>query len=55
MSLSKIYKNHSCLWKIISKEYSDKLKENAAYKILTEKLHKTYEDANKDDVVKKIN
>lgn len=50
-----IYRSHPCLWKIKSKEYRNKLKKDAAYKLLVEKLREINETANKDDVVKKIN
>ena len=33
-----LYKEHPCPWKIKSKEYSDKVKKNAAYDLLVEKL-----------------
>lgn len=50
-----LYRNHTCLWKIKSREYSDKIKKDAAYKILVEKLREINESVTKDDVVKKIN
>lgn len=50
-----LYRNHECLWKIKSKEYSDKNKKNAAYNILIEKLKEVDLAANKDMVIKKIN
>ena len=33
-----LYKEYPCLWKIKSKEYSDKAKKNAEYDLLVEKL-----------------
>ena len=42
-----IYKENPCLWKIKSKEYSDKIKKNAAYDLLVEKLEGMGADATK--------
>lgn len=50
-----LYRKNECLWKIKSKEYSDKNKKNAAYTILIEKLKEVDSAANKDMVIKKIN
>jgi len=43
------------LWKVKSKEYSDRVKKNLAYEHLTTKLKEIDPDANKGKVVKKIN
>lgn len=50
-----LYRQNECLWKIKSKDYSDKQKKNAAYNILVEKLKEVEPEANKDMIVKKIN
>lgn len=50
-----LYRQNECLWKIKSKEHSDKHKKNAAYHILIEKMKEVDPAANKDMVVKKIN
>ena len=50
-----IYKENPCLWKIKSKEYSDKVKKNAAYDLLVEKLKEKDGDATRELVTKKIN
>lgn len=50
-----IYRSNPCLWKIKSKEYSDKVKRNAAYDLLVEKLKSKDDGANRDAVTKKIN
>jgi hypothetical protein len=49
-----IYKQHECLWKIKSKEYSDRNKKYAAYELLINKLKVIDSDANKDNVKKLI-
>lgn len=50
-----LYRENPCLWKVKSKEYSDKHKKNAAYEILIEKLKEVDPAANKDAVIKRIN
>lgn len=50
-----IHKENPCLWKIKSKEYSDKVKKNAAYDLLVEKLKEKDADATRELVTKKIN
>jgi Alcohol dehydrogenase transcription factor Myb/SANT-like len=50
-----LYKDNPCLWKIKSKEYSNKILKEEAYKILVIKLKEINEDAAKEDVIKKIN
>ena len=50
-----IYKENPCLWKIKSKEYSDKVKKNAAYDLLVETLEGMGADTTKELVTKKIN
>ena len=52
---NEIYKENPCLWKIKSKEYSDKVKKNAAYDLLVEKLKEKDSDATRELVTKKIN
>lgn len=50
-----IYKQHPCIWKVKSKEYSDRNMKNAAYETLVNKLKEKDENANRESVVKKIN
>lgn len=50
-----IYRTHPCLWQIKSKEYHDRDKKEAAFKLFIEKLRKIEPDANKAVVVRKIN
>ncbi|MCL4130342.1 UNVERIFIED_CONTAM: hypothetical protein GTU68_064100 [Idotea baltica] len=50
-----IYKENPCLWKIKSKEYSDRVKKNAAYDLLVEKLKEKDANATRELVTKKIN
>lgn len=49
-----IYKEYPCLWKIKSKDYSNKVKRNAAYDLLVEKLKEKDSNASRDLVTKKI-
>jgi len=49
------YQGLPCLWRIKSKEYHDKPKKEAAYKILLEKYKLIDPNADRDAVVKKIN
>lgn len=50
-----LYRENPCLWKVKSKEYSDKLKKNEAYEVLIRKLKEVDQAANKDAVIKRIN
>ena len=50
-----MYREYPCLWKVKSKEYSDRVKKNLTYEHLTTKLKEIDPDANKEKVVKKIN
>jgi len=50
-----IYKMNPCLWQVKNKEYHDRDKKEAAYKLLIEKLREIEPDANKSVVVRKIN
>jgi hypothetical protein len=50
-----MYREYPCLWKVKSKEYSDRVKKNLAYEHLTTKLKENDPDANKEKVIKKIN
>ncbi|CAG9791058.1 unnamed protein product [Diatraea saccharalis] len=50
-----LYKSLPALWKIKSKEYSDRNKKNEAYHILIEKLKEVEPNATRDTVTKKIN
>lgn len=50
-----IYKENPCLWKIKTKDYSNKQKKNYAYEKLSTKLREIEADASKESVVKKIN
>ncbi|KAF5277243.1 hypothetical protein FQR65_LT00351 [Abscondita terminalis] len=48
------YKSYPCLWKIKSKEYTNKNLKNVAYESLVEMCRNIYPEANRDFVVKKI-
>lgn len=50
-----LYKSFLCLWKIKSKEYSDRNAKSQAYDILAEKMQTVDRSANRETVVKKIN
>ncbi|KAJ8912036.1 hypothetical protein NQ315_000529 [Exocentrus adspersus] len=50
-----LYKSFPCLWKIKSKEYSDRDAKSQAYDILVEKMQTVDKSANRETVVKKIN
>ncbi|KAJ8911104.1 hypothetical protein NQ315_003366 [Exocentrus adspersus] len=50
-----LYKSFPCLWKIKSKEYSDRNAKSQAYDILVEKMQTVDKFANRETVVKKIN
>lgn len=49
-----IYRAHPCLWKIRSKEYTNKNLKNEAYDTLITLCKTAYPEANRDFVVKKI-
>lgn len=49
------YKNLPCLWRIKSKEYSDREKKNQAYTILIDKYKEIDAAANRETVIKKLN
>lgn len=48
-----LYKSFLCLWKIKSKEYSDRNAKSQAYDILAEKMQTVDRSANRETVVKK--
>ncbi|KAL4706056.1 hypothetical protein ACJJTC_001654 [Scirpophaga incertulas] len=50
-----LYKSLPTLWKIKSKEYSDRNKKNEPYHLMIEKLKKVEPNATRDTVTKKIN
>ncbi|KAG8232189.1 hypothetical protein J437_LFUL011416 [Ladona fulva] len=50
-----LYRSHPCLWKVKSKEYSDRNKKYVAYEELRIKLLEIDSEATKDKVLKKIN
>lgn len=50
-----MYRTFECLWKIKSKEYSNKQSKEKAYEKLVECCHEFDPTANKDTVTKKIN
>ncbi|KAK5643850.1 hypothetical protein RI129_007695 [Pyrocoelia pectoralis] len=50
-----LYKSFPCLWKVKSKEYSDRNVKSQAYDILVEKMQIVDESANRETVVRKIN
>ena len=49
------HREYPCLWKVKSKEYSDRAKKNLAYEHFTTNFKANDPDANKEKVVKKIN
>lgn len=49
-----LYKSHPCLWKIRSKEYTNKNLKNQAYEKLVRLCKKVHPEATRDFVVKKI-
>jgi hypothetical protein len=49
-----MYYEYPCLWKVKSKEYSNRVKKNLAYKHLTTKLKEIDPNANKQKVFKKV-
>lgn len=50
-----IYKSYPCLWKIKSKEYSDRKKKTHAYEHLVKKYSEIEPHANRETVTQKIN
>lgn len=50
-----LYKENTCLWKVKSKDYSNRQMKTAAYEILRRKLSEVEAIATKENVVKKIN
>lgn len=50
-----LYKEHPCLWKVKSKEYSNRDIRNQSYNKLVNKLKEVEREANKETVIKKIN
>jgi len=50
-----IYRNNPCLWKIKNKDYHNRDKKEAAYKLLVAKLKEIEPDADKAAVIRKIN
>lgn len=50
-----MYRTHPCLWQVKNKDYHDRDKKEAAYKLLIAKLREIEPDANKAIVLKKIN
>lgn len=49
-----LYRSFPCLWKIKSKDYSDRDKKRCAYEALVDKFKEVQEDVTKETVVKKI-
>lgn len=49
-----IYKLQECLWKVKSREYTDKYKRKRSYEVLEEKLKEVFCDADKKLVCKKV-
>ncbi|KAK4886062.1 hypothetical protein RN001_002333 [Aquatica leii] len=50
-----LYRSFPCLWKIKSKEYSDRNVKSQAYEIMIEKMQEFDPEADRETVVKKIN
>ncbi|XP_046808401.1 uncharacterized protein LOC124420227 [Lucilia cuprina] len=50
-----VYKSLPSLWKVKSKDYSNRMIKNRDYNVLVEKLKEKYPDATKEMAVKKIN
>lgn len=50
-----IYESETCLWQVRSKDYHDRIKKDAGYSRLIEKLKTIEPNASKDTVIKKIN
>ncbi|XP_075229669.1 uncharacterized protein LOC142329169 isoform X26 [Lycorma delicatula] len=54
MNFLELYKSHSCLWKVDSKDYKNRYLKTKAYEELVELCKKIYDKADKNFVVKKI-
>lgn len=50
-----LYRSEPCLWKVKSKEYSDRTKKSKAYGKLVEKMREVDPGADRETVTKKIN
>lgn len=50
-----LFRGQECLWKLTSKEYHNKNKREEAYKILVDKVKEIDKQADKQQVLKKIN
>ena len=50
-----IYKEHTCLWKVKSREYSNRKLRASAISTLKDKLQEIIPECTKEDVLKKIN
>jgi hypothetical protein len=48
-----IYRQNSCLWEVKSKYYSNKMKRNSSYEVLSRKLQEIYPQATSDFLKKK--
>ena len=55
MEFIEVYHGLPALWNVKSKDYSKFDKKGEQYDVLIEKYHEKYSDADKPDVVKKIN
>lgn len=50
-----LYKSYPCLWRVKSKEYSDRDKKSQAYEALVQKYKEVDITVNRDKITKKIN
>ena len=50
-----LYESFPCIWRVKSKDYSDRDKKGKAYESFVEKFKEIDENANREKVVKKIN
>ncbi len=50
-----VYRSLSALWDVTSKEYTNRIKKSEQYDVLLEKYREKYPNADKQEVVKKIN
>lgn len=50
-----LYESFPCIWRVKSKEYSDRDKKRQAYEILVDKFKEIDANANRETVIKKIN
>ena len=50
-----LYESFPCIWRVKSKDYSDRDKKGNAYESLVEKFKEIDENANRKKVIKKIN